>query len=192
MTEPYDIFLKHIALAKKELPDTWNAMALSTVSATGYPSSRYVLLKMYSKNRLTFFTNYTSMKAGDLNSTKIAALLFYWPKIDIQIRITGSTVIAEPKISDEYFSSRPRESQIGAWASKQSQAIGPEDSLDMRINKYTDKFKDEKDIPRPDFWGGYHVLVNKYEFWYQGDNRLHSRERYELLGDVWEHNKIFP
>lgn len=181
MIDPFLIFSEEITKAKEELPDTWNNMALATATTSGIPSARYVLLKQYNKESgLIFFTNYTSRKSREILENNNVALLFYWPSRGVQIRIEGIANQVEDGVSDKYFSQREHRSKLGAWASKQSSIMVNDDELNLSLESITNKFETMDSVPRPSFWGGYRVSPRSYEFWYQGDNRLHKRELFRL------------
>lgn len=190
--EPFKLFLKEISKSKELLPDTWNNMALATVDDTGAPFVRYVLLKEYSENGLVFFTNYSSKKAKHISNNSKVALLFYWPTRGVQIRVRGNVAKVASNISDNYFRQRDRGSKIGAWASRQSSEMDRDDDLEANISLIQDKFSD-MDVPRPDFWGGYSVTPISYEFWYQGEHRLHKRELFTLVENgSWDKSILYP
>lgn len=168
------------------------ALVLSTANAAGRPSARVVLLKEVAENGFVFFTNYKSRKGKDLEANPFASLTFFWPALERQVRIEGRVVKADPTISDEYFHSRPVGSQIGAWASPQSQQIESREVLEEANKKYTDQFKDASDIPRPEHWGGYLLTPDLIEFWQGRPNRLHDRIAYELQQNNWLKKRLAP
>ena len=169
-----------------------NAMVLSSVGPDRKPSSRVVLLKDFSDAGLTFFTNYASQKGLELTGTQYAALVFWWEPLERQVRIEGTVEKLPPERSDEYFASRPRKSQIGAWASAQSQAIANREVLEQRFKDLEAEYAD-KDIPRPDHWGGFLVKPEKIEFWQGRPSRLHDRLVFTLQGDLtWQRQRLAP
>ncbi|ANV88318.1 pyridoxamine 5'-phosphate oxidase [Picosynechococcus sp. PCC 7117] len=169
-----------------------NAMVLSSVGPDGKPSSRVVLLKDFSEAGFTFFTNYTSQKGLELTGTQYAALVFWWEPLERQVRIEGTVEKLPPERSDEYFASRPRKSQIGAWASAQSQAIANREVLEQRFKDLEAEYAD-KEIPRPDHWGGFLVKPEKIEFWQGRPSRLHDRLVFTLQGDrTWQRQRLAP
>ncbi len=148
-----------------------NAMTLATCNASGKPSARIVLLKGVNEKGFVFFTNYESRKAHEIQENSLVALVFFWKELERQIRIEGKVKKTSAKESDEYFSERPRESQLGAWSSPQSSVIESAEFLQHNMKKYNDKFH-TKEVPRPDFWGGYIVEPNIVEFWQGKPGRL--------------------
>lgn len=156
-----------------------NAMSLATASAEGKPSVRIVLLKGFDQDGFVFFSNYESEKGRDLAANAYAALGFYWIELDRQIRISGPTNPTSREESARYFHSRPLGSQLGAWASKQSEVLDARRVLDARMAQMTERFAG-KPVPLPPFWGGYRLKPERMEFWQGRANRLHDRFRYTL------------
>ena len=157
-----------------------NAMIVSTVGEDSRPSTRTVLLKHWSKkDGFVFFTNYNSRKGSDLENNPNCSALFFWDDLERQIRIEGVVKKTSRKVNEEYFSSRPRNSQIGAWASHQSTQLNNREELVSAIGQYEEKFKDA-DIPLPDFWGGYSITPSSFEFWQGVPDRLHERLIFKL------------
>jgi pyridoxamine 5'-phosphate oxidase len=168
-----------------------NAMALSTVTSGGKPSSRIVLLKGYDEQGFVFFTNYSSDKGQQISQNHFAALLFFWKELERQVRIEGVVSKVSDEESDAYFNSRPVGSRLGAWASPQSQKISDREVLNKELKKFTEQF-DQEDIPRPTHWGGYRVKPTKIEFWQGRSNRLHDRILYEQVNDNWLVSRLAP
>jgi pyridoxamine 5'-phosphate oxidase len=168
-----------------------NAMALSTVTSGGKPSSRIVLLKGYDEHGFVFFTNYSSDKGQQISQNHFAALLFFWKELERQVRIEGVVSKVSDEESDAYFNSRPVGSRLGAWASPQSQKISDREVLNKELKKFTEQF-DQEDIPRPTHWGGYRVKPTKIEFWQGRSNRLHDRILYEQVNDNWLVSRLAP
>ena len=166
-------------------------MTIATASKRGEPSARTVLLKEFTKDGFFFYTNYESRKARELRENPHAALLFHWPHFERQIRITGIVHKTSRKKSAEYFWSRPRESQLGAWASRQSEGIASRDVLDERMRELREKYKGKK-IPLPPCWGGYCLVPREFEFWQGGENRLHDRLSYSLKRGRWVRVRLAP
>ena len=168
------------------------AMCLSTVNKEGKPSSRIVYMRDIINNSFVFYTNYNSQKAEDLAHNPFAALNIHWSELDRQIRIEGCVEKVNPEISDAYFETRPKESKIGAWASKQSDLIESRDELIAKVDFFSDKFKNTDDIPRPEFWGGYQLIPNRIEFWQGRPSRLHDRIVFVKEDDNWMLKRLNP
>jgi pyridoxamine 5'-phosphate oxidase len=189
---PIDQFQKWWEEAVSSEIDEANAMTLATASSDGIPSARIVLLKGFDKNGFVFFTNYKSYKAMHLEENPKACLVFFWKELERQVRITGLVKRASEKESDEYFHSRPIGSQIGAWASDQSQVIENREWLQERVEKFTEEFK-HKELKRPPHWGGYVVTPVIIEFWQGRPSRLHDRIQYTLEGNGnWKMERLSP
>jgi pyridoxamine 5'-phosphate oxidase len=168
-----------------------DAMVLSTTDADGRPSGRYVLLKKADGRGFVFFTNLGSRKARALEANPLAALTFYWPP-ETQIRIEGAVEAVTDAEADEYFATRPREFQIGAWASAQSDALESRAALDARVRDATAKFGETAPVARPPFWGGYRVVPDRIEFWARDPHRLHERLLFERRDGEWHRSFLFP
>lgn len=173
-----------------QLPEP-NAMALATASSDGTPSARMVLLRGFDERGFVFFTNYTSRKAEELERTPRAALVFYWAELQRQVRIEGTVARVSAEESDAYFQSRPRGSQIGAWASHQSSVIADRTVLDQRVAELAASYEG-REIPRPSFWGGYRVAPSAIEFWQGRASRLHDRLRYRHHNATWVIERLSP
>ncbi len=167
-----------------------NAMTISTVNKDGAPSSRIVYLKECSSEKFIFYTNYKSQKGKDIESNPNVSLLFFWPQSQRQIRIDGLATKVDSKLSDEYFASRPRASQLGAWASHQSEVLESRDVLEKRLIELNEKYPNA--VPRPEHWGGYQVFANHIEFWQGRPSRLHDRFVFQLVDDKWKVFRINP
>ena len=168
-----------------------NAMNVASATKSGIPSSRMVLLKAYSEEGFIFYTNYTSRKSGEILDNPIVALNFFWDALERQIRIEGEIKKVEEEVSDAYFNSRSRLSQLGAHASNQSQIIENYEELTDKLNSFDEKYKD-KDIPRPDHWGGFIVIPSTIEFWQGHDGRLHDRLKFEKENTNWILKRLSP
>ena len=169
-----------------------NAMSLATASPDGKPSVRIVLLKGFDHTGFVFFTNYESEKGRQLAANAHAALGFYWIELDRQIRISGPVEKTSREESDHYFHSRPIGSQLGAWASRQSEVVDARRVLDARMAQITERFAD-KQVPLPPHWGGYRLNPEQIEFWQGRTNRLHDRFRYTRQGDgTWSIDRLAP
>jgi len=167
------------------------SMALGTATPDGKPSVRLVLLKGYDEKGLVFFTNYESRKAAELDANPEATLVFHWAILQRQIRLEGSVERITPAESEAYFHSRPRGSQIGAWASKQSARLGTRAELEDRVKKYEAEFKGGE-VPLPPFWGGYRLRPQSMEFWQGRASRLHDRIKFNRTGDSWSLLRLYP
>lgn len=167
------------------------AFNLCTVSGDCKPSSRIVYLREFGCNLFYFYTNYKSRKGIDISGNKNVSLTFFWPELERQIRIEGTIELAEKEKSDAYFNQRPVESKIGAWSSPQSKNITNRNVLEKLVQENTEKFKD-KNIERPEFWGGYKITAHYYEFWQGRKSRLHDRIAYILENNDWKIERLAP
>lgn len=169
-----------------------NAMTLATVDAENKPTARVVLLKGFDERGFVFYTNYLSQKGLHLSANHNASLVFWWDKLERQVRIEGETEKISDEESDAYFQSRPFESRLGAWASEQSQIIAGREPLEAKWQEFVEKFAD-KEIPRPPFWGGFRVKPSTIEFWQGRPSRLHDRLRYTKHADgLWLIERLSP
>ncbi len=191
LQEPFKKFSTWLdkAVATKEIVEP-TAMCLSTV-ADGVPSSRMILLKKFDEHGFCFFTNLTSRKGKELNINKNVALCFYWGVLGFQVRIEGVVEKVSIQEADEYFSSRRRGSQVGAWASKQSHEMKEWSEFEERIKTISADFAGQE-IPRPPFWSGFRVVPKRIEFWEEGEFRIHRREVYERDLEGWIVKRIYP
>jgi pyridoxamine 5'-phosphate oxidase len=174
-----------------EVPEP-NAMNLATVNQDGRPSSRIMLLKGIENDRFVFFTNYQSDKGQALEANPACALTFFWPELERQVRIEGVATRIDEKRSEAYFQSRPRLSQIGAWASPQSSLLSDRQLLEDRFRQMEEKFKDEPVLPKPRQWGGFEVDPFQIEFWQGRPSRLHDRIRFTNIDGQWRINRVSP
>jgi pyridoxamine 5'-phosphate oxidase len=168
-----------------------NAMTLATATADGVPSARVVLLKSFDERGFIFYTNYDGAKGKELAENPKAALVFHWKEIERQVRINGNVSKISQEESEKYFHSRPRGSQLSAWASHQSAVIDSRDFLEGKMKEYEKKFKG-KEIPLPPYWGGFCVAPTLIEFWQGRPNRLHDRLRYTLKNRMWLVERLSP
>lgn len=168
-----------------------NAMTLATCNKQGVPSARIVLLKGFNAEGFIFFTNYNSDKGKDLKENPKAAIVFFWKELERQIRIEGNVEKITEKESEEYFSSRPKDSQIGAWSSPQSSVIENREVIEQNVETNTARFGDET-IPKPPHWGGYIVKPERIEFWQGRENRLHDRILYTKSETNWIIQRLAP
>lgn len=188
---PIQYFMNWFEDALKVNKQEANACVLSSVSSDNCPSSRVVLLKEVTENGFTFFTNYKSSKAKDIDANPNVALNFYWPELERQVRIVGIAKKITINDSDTYFKSRPRESQMGAWLSDQSKVIGLDYNFMETLNSLESKFKD-KEVERPLHWGGYCIEPIKVEFWQGRPSRLHDRLEYKREDGKWIYKRLAP
>ena len=176
-----------VAITQDALEPT--AMTLSTVDVDNQPSSRTILLKEIDDG-FVFYTNYHSKKADDIEANDRVALLFFWKELERQVRIQGRIEKISEEQSIAYFKSRPKGSQLGAWASPQSKVIVDRNTLDDRLAELSDVYKDREDLPKPAHWGGYRVLGDYYEFWQGRKNRLHDRFSFTFVNEDWVINRL--
>ena len=186
--EQFDIWFKSVLNCGLSEP---NAMIISTSSVVGIPSVRTVLLKSYDNRGFVFYTNYESKKGKEIAKNPNTAILFLWKEIERQVRITGRAVKMTKNESEAYFRSRQKESQLGAWASKQSNVIPNREHLIQKYERYEEQFKGKK-ISLPPHWGGYRVIPTEFEFWQSRENRLHDRICYTLFGKKWHISRLSP
>ncbi|WP_138430411.1 pyridoxamine 5'-phosphate oxidase [Fodinibius saliphilus] len=168
-----------------------NAMTLATVSDSMQPSSRIVLLKGIEERGFRFYTNYSSQKGEELKQNPKASLCFYWAPLSRQVRIQGKVERLSPEISESYFKQRPRPSQIGAWASKQSNEVESRKELESKFEELKEHFEGQE-VPLPDFWGGYLLVPDRVEFWQGRPSRLHDRICYKKEAEEWKLSRLAP
>ena len=188
---PFSLFKEWFDEAQKNEINDANAMNLSTISKSNFPSSRMVLLKDFDDRGFVFYTNTKSKKGKDIINNPNVSLNFHWKSITKQVRIEGKAISVSDKEADEYFNSRPKESRIGAWSSNQSSKMNNREDLIEKYNFYKKKFKEDS-IPRPDYWSGFRVVPRLIEFWQDMPFRLHDRLEFIKINNKWETKKLFP
>lgn len=190
-SDPFERFQSWFEEAKQKEINDPNAMTVASVDASGRPSLRMVLLKGYDERGFVFFTNFESRKGRELLANPQAALLFHWKSLRRQIRIEGSASPVSEAEADEYYHSRPRQSQIGAWASQQSRPLESRFALEKAVAKYAAKHP-VGEIPRPPYWSGFRIVPDYFEFWEDKPFRLHDRLVFQRAGGNWRTEKLFP
>ena len=191
LQDPFRRFAEIYAQVQKVVIPEPAAMVLATVSAEGRPSARVVLLKGFDDRGFVFFTNLESRKGRELQANSFAALCFHWPPLEQQVRIEGRVASVTDAEADAYFASRPRGAQIGAWASRQSQALTTREELEAWVRSFEAKFAGSE-VPRPPFWSGFRVIPERMEFWQSRASRLHDRTVYTRQNNTWVIEKLYP
>jgi len=191
LRDPFPLFEKWIEEALEGKVNEPTAMTLSTVSETLKPSSRIVLLKLFTKDGFHFFTNYNSRKGQEIKANSQVALLFFWPELEREVRIEGTATFSSTDLSNQYFSERPYESQISAIVSRQSQPVESREALEERWKDKEAASKGEK-LERPSEWGGYLVQPERIEFWQGRPNRLHDRVLFVKDQEDWRVSRLSP
>ena len=192
IVDPILLFKNWLSEAEKNEIRDPNAMQLATVSKNGMPSVRTVLLKDIIDTSFVFYTNYESRKSNEISETAKGAICFYWKSLNRQVRLTGSINKVSDQVSDKYYQSRSRGSRIGAWASKQSRELESREVLMEKVKLLESKY--DEDIPRPTFWGGFALKPDEFEFWEDGDFRLHDRFvlKPTALENEWIAKRYYP
>jgi pyridoxamine 5'-phosphate oxidase len=185
---PLDRVREEMARPTRDLP---NAVTLATIDVVGRPRTRTVLVKDVESNGIVFFTNYESDKSRDLKANPVASINVYWHETLMQITVSGRVDKVSEAESDAYFATRPRGSQIGAWASYQSQPLDSMSELKRRVAEVEREFEG-RDVPRPPHWGGWRLIADDVEIWHDGESRLHRRERYRLDSGNWSMTLLNP
>lgn len=189
---PLELFTSWLEQAQSSGHTDPTAMTLSTVEHNGQPSSRIVLLKKILGGKLIFYTNYHSRKSREIRTNSKVAAHFYWSGLERQVKIAGTASPLDDSDSNLYFQSRPFESNITAWASPQSEAVPNRQYLENEFEKYLNKYKAGKQVPRPAYWGGYAITPNRMEFWQGGRHRLHDRFEYTKKEEHWSWIRLAP
>jgi pyridoxamine 5'-phosphate oxidase len=189
--DPFIQFSKWFSERQPPAEEETGTAVLATSGIYGRPSARMVLVKEFSRKGFVFYTNYGSRKAIQIFENPYGALLFYWPEIHRQVRIEGEIKKVTVSKSTAYFRKRKRESQLSAWASDQSRPVPDRSYLESRVEGFGTRFKD-RIVPRPPRWGGFILMPSWFEFWQEGEHRLHDRISYTLIGNLWKIERLAP
>ncbi len=191
LPDPFDLFAQWLTLANAEEPNDPTAMSLATIDANGRPSVRIVLMKDFDHRGFVFYTNLTSRKGAALAENPQAALCFHWKSLRRQVRIEGAVEAVSVEEADRYFATRPYQSQIGAWASLQSQVLDRRTTLEGRVADFRATYP-EGSVPRPPHWSGFRVVPDRIEFWQDQPFRLHDRRVYTPGASGWSVERLYP
>ena len=192
LDDPLELFKIWMAKAEKKEIRNPTALSLATTNNEGQPNVRMVLLKGLSHKGFVFYTNLNSSKSNELKENPKAAMCFHWKSFNRQIRILGSVTQVDAREADLYFNTRPYESKISAWASDQSKPMKQRSELLKKIEDLNERYKDEKNVPRPPHWSGWCLKPSSIEFWLHKDNRIHERLRYNKIANDWKKEILYP
>ena len=192
LDDPIELFKIWMSEAEKKEINDPNALSLATTNKNNEPSVRMVLLKGLSQKGFVFYTNLNSPKSKDLKIIPKASMCFHWKSLQRQIRISGSINQVDSKEADNYFNSRPYESRIGAWASDQSSVMKDKQEISKKIDEFRNKYKDEKNVPRPEHWSGWCLQPSSIEFWLGDKFRIHERLKYNKISNNWKKEILYP
>jgi pyridoxamine 5'-phosphate oxidase len=192
LNDPLELFKIWISEAEKSEINDPNALSIATTNKNNEPSVRMVLLKGLSQKGFVFYTNFNSPKSLDLKINPKAAMCFHWKSLQRQVRISGKVTQVEDKEADAYFNSRPYESRIGAWASDQSKEMKEREEFLKKIKEFKNKYKDEKNLPRPKHWSGWCLNPLTIEFWLGDQYRIHERLKYNKVSNSWKKKFLYP
>jgi pyridoxamine 5'-phosphate oxidase len=190
--DPFPLFNRWFGDAEAHEINDPNAMSLATVDEAGLPNVRVVLLKGHDTRGFVFYTNLESQKGQEIEAHAQAALNFHWKSLRRQIRLRGHLEAVSDQEADDYYHSRPRQSQLGAWASEQSRPVENRVALEHAFKEIENKYKNEEIIPRPPHWSGRRLVPSMIEFWEDGAHRLHNRVRYQRDGSAWTVQRLYP
>ena len=192
LDDPLELFKIWMSEAEKKEINDPNALSLATTNNNNEPKVRMVLLKGLSEKGFVFYTNLNSPKSNDIKKNPKAEMCFHWKSLQRQVRVSGSIIKVSDEEADAYFKSRPYESRIGAWASDQSKAMSKKEDFLNKINEFKKKYKDTKNVPRPQHWSGWCLSPNSFEFWLGDKYRIHERLKYNKVSSKWKKEILYP